>query len=211
MNTRRLTSCYLKIIMLLIIVSFTTGCLSPPMQRQPEISLARIRQTFIGALGKEWETDPSEQPYISTDTDFTSATWAVSTGFRDREHPLDHIDLEIHVFRNPYLAAHQPFPASPIWRYMAAPFYPAGWDYRPPHAESFRIACEEVELVKKRVYCTAEMRYEEYVLYLRVHITSSFGLDKLKILLNATDKYMFEFLNSSTLTSGPRILPTTIQ
>lgn len=212
MNTRRPTFIYLMGSIVLLITAFImTSCLSPPMQRQPEISLARIKQTFVGVLGKEWEIDPSEQQDIRTDTDSTSATWAVFTGFRDRKHPLDHIYLEIHVFRNSYVAAHQLLPASPIWSYMKSPFYPAGWDYRPPHAESFRIACEEVELVKKRVYCTAEMRYEEYVLYLQAHITSSFSLDELKVLLSATDKYMFEFLNSSTLAPGPRLLPTAIK
>ena len=189
-------------------MAFLAGCLSPSLQRQPEISLTKISQVIIDELGNDWEADPNQQPYFSKDTDFTSAEWGVSLGFRNKEHPLDQIYLEIHVFRNPYIATHQLFGVSPTWKYMKAPFSPDGWDYQPPHAKLFRMACEKEYLVKQRIYCTAEILYEEYIIYLQVPASSSFSLDDFKALLSTVDQYMDMYLNSSTLTPGPRIIPT---
>lgn len=181
------------------------------MQREPEISIVDVRHTLIKALGKEWEAIPSDPAklYIDTpDRDITSASWAVSDHFRDSEHPRDSIYLEMYVFRNPHTVH---LSSSSGWIYMDKPFIPEKWSYRPKHADSFRILCEYRTVEISGVYCTTEIRYQEYLFYLRAPVSSSFGLEDLQTLLDVLDDYMVQFLQSSTLIPGPRRVPSYIQ
>jgi len=212
MKTCRAIYCLLSgSIILFIVTLLLAGCLSASMQREPEISIVDVRQTLVKALGVGWEAIPSNPADLHIDTgdrDITHATWMVSTDFRDTKHPRDSIHLEMYVFRNPHAVQ---LSSSPNWVYMANSFIPVEWDYQPPHADSFRILCESREVEISGVFCTAEIRYEEYLIYLNTPVSSSFGLEDLQALLNVLDEYMVKFLQSSTLVPGPRRVPGHIQ
>lgn len=203
--------CLLVGSMIVSIAILLAGCLSGSMQRKPEISIVDVRQTLVKALGVEWEAIPSNPAklHINTpDHDITSAIWVVSDHFRDSKHPRNSIYLEMYVFRNPHVVH---LSSSSSWIYMDQPFIPVEWDYQPPHADSFRILCEYRKVEVSGIFCTTEIRYQEYLFYLRAPISSSFGLEDLQALLDVLDDYMVQFLQSSTLVPGPRRVPDYIQ
>ena len=176
-----------------------------PAFREPELPVQPflLKQNDVLPLG--WTLG---RVNVWTDTDFTWAGWAVSTGFTYKNY-LDDISEEIHVFGNPF-AARLILSPSPSSVNAGKGYVPRGWTYRPPHAQRFEFGCTGGDGANQPEGCSLILRYEEYVIVLSTPIAEYMTLEDLRRLLEVIDREMADFLQHSTLRPGPRKVPESL-
>ncbi|NOX60487.1 MAG: hypothetical protein GXP42_00835 [Chloroflexi bacterium] len=182
--------------------------MSPSLQRKPEISILDIRQRVLSALSSDWEASSVEKINIQTDIDATYGVWMVTLNFQHQRHPYETMMMQIHVVKNPDLAQRL-LPISPLGVRANEVFTPSSWHFAPRHANSYKMFCNSIQPQKN--VCIAEVRYQEYVVYFLIPFANDSSLVALRKALEAVDRYMAEFLDSSTLSPGPRNVPAKIR
>ncbi len=186
------------------------GVLLWPRYREPELEVERLLERQAAVLPPGWGFPGLKGHSVRTTDDDTWAVWAVYASFQNdavslRAHNLDEISEEIHVFANPFEAwlISNPSPAS---IHAGKGTVPSEWRYRPPHAEGFAFGC--VEGPEGQIgWCSAKLRYEEYMIVLFVPLSEAMTLGDFRRLLEVTDQEMTAFLERSTLRTGRRGVP----
>lgn len=182
-------------------------------EREPELPINQFLQKQLEALPPGWTFSEVDASSIWTDTDFTWARWAVASGFQYKvtleTYRRNQIFEEIHVFWNSFAAKANSRP-SPSSVDAGKGYVPKGWVYRPPNADQFEFGCEGGDRGAQTEWCSLILRYEEYIIVLSTPIADYMTLDDLRRLLEVIDQEMADYLKSSTLRSGPRPVPTTL-
>ncbi len=184
--------------------SIPVAVLSPSTQRCPEIPIQRLLERQLDALPSGWKTG---EVFVHTDTDFTWAKWVMVVGLSPQieETPSRSVHEEIHVFSNRALAR-QLIHASPATVNMLdTGFMPTDWSYLPPHADQFEIECYTAS--SRTSICRMLLQYQEYVLYIEYTPYDDLTSSHLQKLLMALDSEMGQYLDTSTLREGPRVIP----
>ncbi len=216
MRKQRCAGCMGCLIVLLLSGLALGGCAAryyQSTQREPEIPVNQFLRRQSEALPPGWSFQEEDVSNIETDTDFTWARWAISSGFQYKAtletYGRDRIFEEIHVFWNPF-AAKVILSPSPGSVYAGKGYIPESWTYRPPHANRFEFGCEGGDGIAQPEWCSLILRYDEYVIVFSTPIVDYMTLDDLKQVLEVIDQEMYNYLQNSTLRPGPRQVPTSL-
>lgn len=166
-----------------------------------EIALGELVQAQTSAMGTRWSLEPGG--HLTSDSDMTYGLWVYWAFFRP-----DAAWLQFHAFRNPSLAKRffPPFPALSGLEKDGTP--PNGWDYIPPNADDFFIDCTP-EAVPRT--CRIYIRYQEYSIIYETYVAGMMTLADLQHVLEVTDRFMANHLNSTRLEWGKRPTPTLLE
>ncbi len=197
--------CLLVVLLSGLALGGCATCFFQTTQREPELPVKRLLRKQLEAMPPGWSLGKAD---IWTDTDFTWASWAVAVNFRYKNERI-FLREEIHIFSNPFAARIILRPSPPSVN-AGKGYIPNGWAYRPSHADQFEFGCGGGDSVSQPEGCSLILRYEEYIIIFGTPIGSYMTLDDLKRVLEATDQEMSSYLETSTLRSGPRVAPTTL-
>jgi len=205
---RRYVGCYGSLLAVFLILGGCTAGYFRSTQREPEIPIKKLFQNQQEVLPPGWTFSGIDASDIQTNTDFSFARWAVGVNYY-REFGLVSISEEVHVFWNSF-AARVILSPSPSSVYAGEGYIPAGWTYRPPHADRFEFGCNGGDGVAKPEGCSLILRYAEYTIVIGTPIADYMTLDDLQRLLEVIDREMTDFLQHSTLRPGPRRVPRSL-
>jgi len=180
-------------------------------RREPELPVQQLLHKQLEAFPPGWTLGKID---VVTDSDFTWARWAAVVNFwyKDgvRISPgIDYAQEEIHVFRSAFMARVIPHP-SPSSLSAAEGYIPQGWSYHPLHADRFEFGCGGGDGFSQPEGCSLILRYEEYTIVFGAPIGDHMTLNDLQRILEVIDREMTNYLQSSTLRSGSRSVPTTL-
>lgn len=183
-----------------IIAWFLPGL--PGTKRTPhEIMLGDLIRGQETALNPGWTFIPRDT--LTSDSDVTHGLWVYEALFARNGSPYA-AWLRIHTFGSPSLAKRW-FPPAPYDDLEGDGNLPEGWSYVPPHADQFVIDCTSEEVPAS---CTVYTVYREYSLVYTAGEAGSMTLEDLQYWLEATDQFMADFLESTSLVRGRRSIPT---
>lgn len=204
-----------RCVVALFLLALVAGSCSETTHRKPEIAVNALLKRQSEALPDGWTFTPAQPKEISTDTDMTDAIWYVGKRITPADAKLRARNIGINEEFHVYWSGYKPllFPSGrPIGAIGIRQKQPLeDWSYHPPHADDFMYGCIEIEIRELAWQsCDFLMRYEEYVILLEVPIGDFFTRFDLERLLEATDTWMVDFLENSTLQPGSRTVPTVL-
>lgn len=208
-------------------------------QREPELPIRLFLRKQIDAFPANWHLEENDIELWTSAADpygkFTNAPWAVAVDFWYKPSSvriskgLAMAHEDIFVYKSTFSAQSIPYPSelwatywgdwlasgNPILSYSPG-YIPRGWSYRPPHANRFEFRCWGGDSIAKPELCSFILGYEEYIIAFATDMVRDLTredvmtLKDLQQIMEVIDREMADYLKSSTLRPGPRLVPTAI-